>query len=285
MSENKFRAMDSYGTWHYFTLEEILRAIYLNDLSALDVAWDTENNEEYKHIGRIIGPKDKNGKEICDGDIITDTIKDSIRTWHVFYDPEKAAYMISNIDDPDWYQLLGNPTSTFGEIEIIGNIYENKELLRYPICEARSERKMTRLTEKERTTFYKILDQDLEAINCTVVEQIKEIWNRTRDQILYERGLDVKIARKEKIEIEIEELRQELHSIESELNSEPLTVQQRIELGGKANEYSRYSDGEFFGIPVTSQLEYDIVQRIKLTIDTDAPAKYLHDLRALSSFL
>jgi hypothetical protein len=74
------------------------------------------------------------------------------------------------------------------------------------------------------------------------------------------------------------DLKEELNKIESQIQSEPLNVHQTIELGGAVDRWGKTKDALFFGIPVNSQLDYDIVQRIKFKVDTEAPAKYLDDL-------
>ena len=137
---------------------------------------------------------------------------------------------------------------------------------------------MTKIGLRERQAFTEIIIEDLIAIESKVVEQIKELWEECRQEILKERGLDLKMARKEEIIILIKELNEEMNKIEQDLNSESLTVHQIIEMGGKVNRYGEGKGANFFGIPITSQLEYDIVQRIKDKVDTEAPAKYLRDL-------
>lgn len=70
------------------------------------------------------GLKDKNGKEIFEGDIVR--FFDSLYT--VFYDIEEGSYRLKPHDDRWVVDYMSNFSSeeTF---EIIGNIYENKEQL------------------------------------------------------------------------------------------------------------------------------------------------------------
>ncbi len=70
------------------------------------------------------GLKDKNGKEIFEGDIVL--VLDSPYT--VFYDTEKGSYRLKPHDDRWNVDYMSN-FSHGGNFEIIGNIYENKELL------------------------------------------------------------------------------------------------------------------------------------------------------------
>ena len=137
---------------------------------------------------------------------------------------------------------------------------------------------MTTIGLRERQAFIEIIIEDLGAIESKVVEQIKDLWEESRQEILHERGLDLKIERKDEIKKQIDELKEELSVIERELHATKLTVHQTIELGGKVNRYDDAIGANFFGMPVRSQLEYDIVQRIKDKVDTEAPAKYLRDL-------
>lgn len=62
------------------------------------------------------------------------------------------------------------------------------------------------------------------------------------------------------------------------INSNPLLVEQIVELGGTPNEYGRFSGANFYGIPVTSQLEYEIMEFIKKNIDLEVPSKILRDV-------
>lgn len=107
-------------------------------------AWDTETKEmnydflsknwllvciqsPYVELMQYTGLKDKNGKEIYEGDIATWFVNGISRTAPVYYDTEQACFwmgkevngkggMVLN----DWYR---------GEYEVIGNIYENPHLL------------------------------------------------------------------------------------------------------------------------------------------------------------
>lgn len=70
------------------------------------------------------GLKDKNGKEIFEGDIVR--VLDS--TYTVFYDNEKGSYRLKPHDDRWNVDYMSN-FSHGGNFEVVGNIYENKELL------------------------------------------------------------------------------------------------------------------------------------------------------------
>ena len=70
------------------------------------------------------GLHDKNGKEIFEGDIVL--VLDSPYT--VFYDNERGSYRLKPHDDRWNVDYMSN-FSHGGNFEVVGNIYENPELL------------------------------------------------------------------------------------------------------------------------------------------------------------
>lgn len=81
------------------------------------------NEGEYELI-QFTGLKDKNGKEIYEGDIVKWFVNDVIRTGIVDYIDGYGGFDMKNFKDDyhvccDWLR---------GEYEVIGNIYENPEL-------------------------------------------------------------------------------------------------------------------------------------------------------------
>lgn len=94
----------------------------------------------YETIAKLqfTGLHDKNGKEIYEGDIVTahnfyfngDFDNDNNGTYKVLYEQESCGFFLLCIDDPD-SGLHFYDTSHFEEpcIEVIGNIYENPDLL------------------------------------------------------------------------------------------------------------------------------------------------------------
>jgi uncharacterized phage protein (TIGR01671 family) len=88
-----------------------------------------EHNEKYFEIMQYTGLKDKNDKEIYEGDIIeiTWSYDKSIHKFKVYYDCENAYYSLKEIGRDDLDVLCGYSK---GQIEVIGNIYENPELLK-----------------------------------------------------------------------------------------------------------------------------------------------------------
>lgn len=85
--------------------------------------------DDYECIMQSTGLKDKNDKEIFEGDILACKTDDEVINLNVFWDEEHALFMFEskkyNEQEP-LAELVENNTYPF---EIIGNIYENPELL------------------------------------------------------------------------------------------------------------------------------------------------------------
>lgn len=137
---------------------------------------------------------------------------------------------------------------------------------------------MPKLTEHEREGFEKILASDLNAINKKFMSQIKDFWGIARTKVLETKGWNKLIAEKENLDKQKKEIAQRIHEIENIMNDENLRVEQIVELGGKPDEYGRCKNATFYGIPVTSQFEYEIVEYIRDNIDLEIPSKILRDV-------
>jgi len=130
MREIKFRAWD---------LDE------KEDCRVLAIRWDVTGGIQiglpikdgiglrWLHISRVklrefTGLKDKNGKEIFEGDIIQRLVKDDgreyIQTFEIVWNDEDAEF--SPRAKNGWEPCIG---PVHKDSEIIGNIYENPELL------------------------------------------------------------------------------------------------------------------------------------------------------------
>lgn len=90
--------------------------------------------KDVKALCRYTGRTDKHNKEIYEGDIIktVDHFTSTERYGIVKWDTEWAQFFIEKMpwddDDRVWYDEMG-PRFTWDKLEIVGNIYDNPELL------------------------------------------------------------------------------------------------------------------------------------------------------------
>lgn len=124
MREILFRGKDEHSKWIYGDLihnqfEGITRASIVNNGFFTPVAGDS--------IGQYTGLKDINGKKIFEGDIVRiDDEKDSIYYVKYFGEHNYPAFDLSNEVSID---CNGISYAKEMGIEVIGNIYDNPELL------------------------------------------------------------------------------------------------------------------------------------------------------------
>lgn len=111
MREIKFRGKNIDG-WQYGN--------YIKDINKKDFINDEPVEPE--SIGQYTGLKDKNGKEIYEGDIVYIASED--KNAFILWDKETARYIIQF---KGWCADFDN---FYGkDLEVIGNIYDNPELL------------------------------------------------------------------------------------------------------------------------------------------------------------
>jgi uncharacterized phage protein (TIGR01671 family) len=129
MRDIEFRAWNPYNKKMYYGVE---RAAHMNCgdwfedchgfssiIDRVEVGFDFDTNRPtYKQceIMQYTGLKDKNGKKIFEGDVLKNIIYDSCNG--------RLKEEISKVEYEENYFLM----PACGEIEIIGNIYENPEL-------------------------------------------------------------------------------------------------------------------------------------------------------------
>lgn len=124
--EIKFRAWVYYG-------DKLDKPMYSRDFQGLDRFFeDCCESDEGQVIEQYTGLKDKNGKEIYEGDIIQEEIDfnskmtDGIFKYKVYWDEEELCWALEHIGNESIHHELWQCNFS---TEVIGNIHENPELL------------------------------------------------------------------------------------------------------------------------------------------------------------
>lgn len=99
------------------------RMIYDTKMAMLDMFENSfVTEDEHRYLMQYTGLKDKNSKEIYEGDIITDKGIRGVIKWI----PEHCGFLIH---EEMGYTFINAGNAPETNYEIIGNIYENPELL------------------------------------------------------------------------------------------------------------------------------------------------------------
>lgn len=89
----------------------------------------TKKSINIETIGQYTGLKDKNGKEIYEGDIVKSI---SSKVGYVIFLQQEMGYVVvwDNCDTRLGHRNRGGGYDCDGSIEVIGNIYDNPELVK-----------------------------------------------------------------------------------------------------------------------------------------------------------
>lgn len=113
------------------------------DTSEIDLCWGIEESgtfgfDEVEFL-RSTGVKDKNDKEIFEGDLITETgvFNSTVKYGSWVYEEDFGAkaksvgfYLDKSYEEHTWYENF-NYDYIYKNCEVVGNIYENKNMIGY----------------------------------------------------------------------------------------------------------------------------------------------------------
>nr|DAQ77042.1 MAG TPA: YopX protein [Caudoviricetes sp.] len=125
----KFRAYDSGSLSRMYQPDEVMVGngnIWIIDEDSVAGEWIVNNDI---HLMQSTGLKDKNGKEIFEGDILGIETDEGILNVNVFWDSKHALFMFESEIHNEKELLAELVEDNTYPFEIIGNIYENPELL------------------------------------------------------------------------------------------------------------------------------------------------------------
>jgi hypothetical protein len=138
MREIKFRGMDLQGRWFYGLVCHIQTdrggytpGWYISNSVGIPTAYPVRPET----ITQYTGLKDKDGREIYKGDIVTGAWgQPSPVVWAVAYSGPQWCTLDKNGEVDDFYGGIGGPVKINDDglttsVRVLGNIYENPELL------------------------------------------------------------------------------------------------------------------------------------------------------------
>ena len=128
MREIKFRAWNKL----YKRMIEFVGAINFLDGKVFDASNLYSRDLKYIDLMQYTGLRDKNGKEIYEGDIISADFDGEGMLFEVAWNNNAMAWDIKDKNGVFYFDIYenGSPFKFLKNIKVIGNIYENPELLK-----------------------------------------------------------------------------------------------------------------------------------------------------------
>ena len=126
MREILFKAKTYNGEWVQGLLAHKDNKWYISNKEGMPFAFEVRPET----IGQYTGLKDKNGNKIWENDIIKpyDTVTNE--GYIIGWDNEMGAFVFCDINTNDsLYVLVGHYIESIQPVEVIGNIFDNSELL------------------------------------------------------------------------------------------------------------------------------------------------------------
>ena len=126
MRDILFKAKTCNGEWVQGLLAHKDNKWYISNKAGMPFAFEVRPET----IGQYTGLKDKNGNKIWENDIIKpyDTVTNE--GYIIGWDNEMGAFVFCDINTNDsLYVLVGHYIESIQPVEVIGNIFDNSELL------------------------------------------------------------------------------------------------------------------------------------------------------------
>lgn len=121
----KFKAWDKVNKRFFRDEEAVLEFRSAKFGECVGITLETFNNifrdNDYFDWLMFTGLLDKNGKEICEGDIVS-----APRMFNDVVEFRNGGFMLKG---NELYETIAGALDHYGELEVIGNIYENADLL------------------------------------------------------------------------------------------------------------------------------------------------------------